>query len=181
MPFTNALRESRTRIFAHAPYGEALHRLTPCRDRLDQQVRHLGLAAHRGHDDRGALLPCARAMPAMISRTWFIAAADCNDVPPNLCMARGPRIAAGRAPSASVLSRRGLCVTRTRPRKACRPFQHSAKGYKTVWTGPCCSRISSGVAGCVGPEERDWKLYWACVHSVRQLFSPESGQRLTDH
>jgi tubulin polyglutamylase TTLL1 len=32
-----------------------------------------------------------------------------------------------------------------------------------------------------GPEESDWNLYWASVHSVRQLFSPESGQRLTDH
>jgi len=32
-----------------------------------------------------------------------------------------------------------------------------------------------------GADEGDWHFYWASVHSVRQLFNPESGYRLSDH
>ena len=29
-------------------------------------------------------------------------------------------------------------------------------------------------------EGHEWNVYWASVHSVRQLFNPESGRRLGD-
>jgi tubulin polyglutamylase TTLL1 len=32
-----------------------------------------------------------------------------------------------------------------------------------------------------GPDDSDWNFYWASVYTVRQLFNPESGQRLGDH
>lgn len=30
-------------------------------------------------------------------------------------------------------------------------------------------------------DDDDWDLYWASVHSVRQLFNPDTGRRLADH
>lgn len=31
------------------------------------------------------------------------------------------------------------------------------------------------------PDDTDWNVYWASVHSVKQLFNPETGHRLGDH
>lgn len=30
-------------------------------------------------------------------------------------------------------------------------------------------------------DDEDWDIYWASVHSIRQLFNPESGRRLAEH
>lgn len=34
---------------------------------------------------------------------------------------------------------------------------------------------------CSGDDDDDWNVYWASVHSVRQLFDPGSGRRLSEH
>jgi len=30
-------------------------------------------------------------------------------------------------------------------------------------------------------DDEDWDIYWASVHSIRQLFNPENGRRLAEH